>query len=579
MTLRLTRSIACAVLILATAGVLRGLWLRADPPARDPVGIVWHDEGAWVHNARNRALWGAWRTDEWNPVFIAPVFTAFEYVSFRELGVGLWQARVVPVLSGMIALVALMIGVQSTAGARTALFAGAILATDYAFVMWNRAALMESTMTMFIVVGWAAYALAERRAAWGLVAGAAAALAWFTKSEAAFFVAALAVDAAWTIVRWQFGLHAGAGRASESRPRVPAAAMLTLAGLGATAVAVAACFVLPHWREYRFYNWQMTVTRKPDYSLASVVTRASWLPIVEGIFTRMWLVLAGGLSGALLVAAKWKSARPSERLLALWLAVGLAELIVYDAGNERRYVMFIPALVALTALVLTSNRLRPEFGLATARWRRIAAIPLVMFAGYLLVGSALRPLFRQSIDAGHLHAPVRLAAAASVVLALVVFGFWKRLSARIAPVAVPWSLAVSVLVLVISWNGFEYARWAAGRNDRNYEASVALGRLLPAGTLVQGKLANGLALDNRIRPLFVGNGFGNYADRLNRPDVRYILTLDSPRIGYESADGSGLIQGILDHAPGWHIVRTFDVDETPGVERAALIDKFSTTLR
>ncbi|HEY7474491.1 MAG TPA: hypothetical protein VH679_05730, partial [Vicinamibacterales bacterium] len=57
-----------AVLVVGTT--LRTLWLRADPPTTG-VGIVWHDEGAWVHNARNRALWGAWRTDEWNPVFIA----------------------------------------------------------------------------------------------------------------------------------------------------------------------------------------------------------------------------------------------------------------------------------------------------------------------------------------------------------------------------------------------------------------------------------------------------------------------------------------------------------------------------
>ena len=49
------------------------------------VGVVWHDEGAWVHNARNRALWGVWRTDDWNPMYIAPVFTGLEYGAFRVL--------------------------------------------------------------------------------------------------------------------------------------------------------------------------------------------------------------------------------------------------------------------------------------------------------------------------------------------------------------------------------------------------------------------------------------------------------------------------------------------------------------
>jgi hypothetical protein len=100
---------------------------------------------------------------------------------------------------------------------------------------------------------------------------------------------------------------------------------------------------------------------------------------------------------------------------------------------------------------------------------------------------------------------------------------------------------------------------------------VAVGELLPPGTLVQGKLANGLALENRIRPIFVGRGFGNYADRLDRPDVRYILTYDLPRIGYESQPG--LIQEILDRYPHHDRLATFDVDETPGRDRAVLIDK------
>ena len=84
-----SRQLIAGVLLALTLGaVLRGLWLTADPPTTGTVGIVWHDEGAWVHNARNRALWGTWRTDAWNPLFVAPVFTALEYGAFRAFGVG-----------------------------------------------------------------------------------------------------------------------------------------------------------------------------------------------------------------------------------------------------------------------------------------------------------------------------------------------------------------------------------------------------------------------------------------------------------------------------------------------------------
>lgn len=568
------RTFAIALLAIFTAGVaMRVAWLRADPPSTDAVGIVWHDEGAWVHNARNRALWGVWRTDAWNPVFVAPVFTALEYGSFRAFGVGLWQARVVPVASGLAALAALMVGLSALGGRRAAAIGGALLATNYAFVMWNRAALMESTMTMWMTIAWAAYAAAPRRPGAGVIAGAAAAAAWFTKASAACFVAALVADAAWAAIARAFGLSSTTARDRDAR-----VAAETLVGLAVAGAVIAAAFVLPHWTEYRFYNWQMSVTRKPAYTLRALVDRASWLPLVEGIFTHMWLVVACAAVAIVGVVARWREARPAERLLVLWIAIGLAELVVHDSGNERRYVMFIPAFSALAALLASRAWREPwPADAAPAPWRRLgpaSLFVLIVPLGYLVAGSLVRPALRARIDAGDLHdavwisAALAVAAAASVALGRRPIARWLRAHAHRAPAAVALWLAA-----ILGSSAVEYAAWAARRSDANYEASVALGRLLPPGTLVQGKLANGMALESRIRPLFVGNGFGNYEDRLRRDDARYILTYDLPRIGYESSDGSGLIDGILDHYPHRRVVARFVVDETPDPDRAVLIDK------
>ena len=118
--------------------------------------------------------------------------------------------------------------------------------------------------------------------------------------------------------------------------------------------------------------------------------------------------------------------------------------------------------------------------------------------------------------------------------------------------------------------------WAWHRSYKNVEASREVGRLLPPGTLVQGKLANGLALDNGIRPLFIGPGFGNYADRLQRPDAWWILTYSRPRIGYEGV----VIKELLDASPGWQVVAEFPVAETrSGDDRAVLIRKAGTPPR
>src|SRR4051794_22016202 len=104
------RSTMLMALIVIVAGALRVIYPAADPPWRSTVGIVWHDEGAWVHNARNKALFDAWTLDAWNPVYIAPVFTGLEYGAFKVLGVGVRQARLVSELTGLVSVLLLALG-------------------------------------------------------------------------------------------------------------------------------------------------------------------------------------------------------------------------------------------------------------------------------------------------------------------------------------------------------------------------------------------------------------------------------------------------------------------------------------
>jgi 4-amino-4-deoxy-L-arabinose transferase-like glycosyltransferase len=568
---RAGRSVVASLLIvLAAAAALRCLWLTADPPTQPAVGIIWHDEGAWVHNARNRALWGTWRADEWNPVFIAPVFTALEYGAFRAFGVGTWQARTVPVVSGLLAVALLSAGLAALGGRRAAVIGGALLATNYVFVMWNRAALMESTMTAFIVSGWAAYAWADRRPALGLLAGAAVVLAWFTKAAAAFFVAAVVLDAAATLVqsRWQFSRRLfGADPPSTAAVR---AARWTLAGIGLAGAVILLGFVLPYWAEYQFYNWQMSVTRKPAYTLRSLMDRASWLPIVHDYFTRMWLVTSVAALGLITIVLKWRAARPAERLLVLWVLLGLAELVVHDAGNERRYVMFIPAFVALAALVLGKPGAvgpRPQDLGQAARW---IALPVVLLLGYLVAGSLVRLAMLGDISGG-----VRLSAALATIVGVLIVWRWEAVSGWLSKQHISGSAAIALTAIAIAGDLTQYWQWARARTSLNHQASVALANVLPPGTLVHGKLANGLSLENLIRPIFVGREFGNYADRRTRDDVRYILTYIAPSLGYESQRHNPVIQDVLDAYPNRSIIMTFPVAETAtGRDRAALIDKF-----
>jgi hypothetical protein len=548
--------------IAVLAALLRGLYPTADPPWRTTVGVVWHDEGAWTHNARNRALWGTWRTDDWNPMYVAPVFTGLEYGAFAALGVGTWQARLVPMTLGVIAVVALGCGVARVGGRRAGLAAAILLATNYTAAMYDRAAIMEGPMAAAIVVSWWAFARAQDRPAWGAAAGAMAIAAYFIKAAAVFFVGAIGLTA---LVAVALPASTAAGGPTGTGDRRRAAGLWTLAGLAAAGTLALALFVVPEWTEYRFYNWQMSVTRKPSYDAQALLNRVSWFPVLHDVLSRMWIVVALGLAAFVARALDWWKRPPAEQLLTLWIAVGVFELLLHDVGNERRFVFLIPALTALAALALAGDRAIVPAWLAPLRgWRRLAFVPLALYAAYVVSGSLVRLLFLYEV-----RPAVRAGAALALAAAVLAWVVRRRLTAAARQ---PWTQAAAVVVVAIVALGglVQFAQFAAGRSYKNIEASRELGRRLAPGTPVHGKLANGLALENRIRPIFVGRNFGNYDDRLTRNDVPWLLTYVAPRTGYEGP----VILDVLAAYPGHRVVWTFDVAETTtGQDRAALIAK------
>jgi hypothetical protein len=333
-------------------------------------------------------------------------------------------------------------------------------------------------------------------------------------------------------------------------------------------VVALAVFVVPWWGEYRFYNWQMSVTRKPSYDLKSLIDRVSWFPILHDVFTRMWPVFVIGLIAWVTRLVRWRRISPGERLLVLWVGVGMTEMILHDVGNERRFVFLIPAFVALAALALGGDRrLIPADAAASwTRARALVALPLVLYLAYLVIGSLARiaSLYEPGPSA-------RLSGLLAIILTTLLYLFWPTVLRWAAGTGTWTPRAALVLTgIVVAGNLVQFSQWAAGRTYANIEASRALGRLLPPGTLVQGKLANGLSLENRIKPIFIGRGFGNYDDRLRRDDVAYVLTYVTPREGYEGP----VILDVLQAYPQRRILWTVDVAESPGGhDRAALFVK------
>lgn len=564
-------AIALLVVVVVALG-LRLIHPVADPPARPTIGIVWHDEGTWVHNARNKVLFGAWKLDEWNPMYVTPVLTGLEYVSFRVLGVGLRQARLVPELLGVLAVWLIGLGVARIANRLAGLMAAALLATSFLFVMYNRAATIEGTMVALLVIAWYGYARAATSARWGLLAGVVTILAYFTKASAVFFVAALGVDALLSLV------VTARDETASIRFLRRRAAIYALAGLAIAAIVAFVVFVLPNWHEYRFYNWQISVTRKPSYTVSAFVGRASQLPLAADFFSRMWLILVVAVVAALGRLVIWRRLVPAERLLLLWIGLGVAELLLHDI-QERRLLFLVPAFVALTAIAVGRDRrlIPPEItGVSTAR--ALLAAPLVFYALYAVAGPIGRlPSLLWSAPGEHPSPVVRACAAVALLASVTLYARWRQAAAWLARQRWTAALSAVVVALAVTADLAQFGQWAAQHTNKNFNAMVLVGHWLPPGTLVHGKLANGLALESRIRPVFVGRGFGNYEDRIRRDDIRYILTYVSPYLGYESGrDKSGrpIILDVIDAYPHHRTLHTFEVSESDGgADAAALIDK------
>ncbi|MBI1873537.1 MAG: glycosyltransferase family 39 protein [Acidobacteria bacterium] len=553
---RLSRSqfVVVLFLVLMAAAGLRSIYPLADPPSHASVGVVWHDEGAWVHNARNRALFGAWIQDDWNPLFITPVMTGLEYVSFWVFGVGLWQARLVSDILGVLSVLAIAAGVARIATPAAGLIAGLLLATNYVYVMYDRAAVMEATMVAFLVIAWWGYVRASDAPAWGVLAAIAAFLAYFSKATGVFFVVSLALDALITLTRRQRAYARGA--------------IWTLGSLAVVGLAALLLFIVPYWDQYHFYNWETSVTRRPSYSLTALKDRITWFPIIHDFFSRMWIVTLLGIGALAAIAARFRVLRPGERVLALWIGFGTLELLARDVGNERYFVYLIPPLVVLAALVL--GRDRRLLAIDDTRERlspgRLAWLtPFMLFILYVAVGSIVRLAFRFQIRPG-----VRVSATIASLVALAILVTWPRVPRALSRHSWGFGASLVVVALIVAADLAQFGRWVAVRSYKNYAAMRAIADWLPPGTLVHGKLANGLALESRIRPIFIGRNFGNYRDRFSRDDVPYILTYTSP----PGLEGQVILE-VLAAYPKRRILRTFELSETSsGHDEAALIEKW-----
>ena len=374
-----TPALIAAIGVAALAAALLLVQLAQDPVAGFTVSdSPFTDEGWSVLGARNQALLGTWSTDEWRLFWAQLPFNIAALAAFEVGGVGIIQARLVAVVSSVLAVALLVDLLARRIGLGAALVGGIGLATSTLLLYYGRLAILEPMVVLFLVLGFSLLLGGWPRAplGGGIATGSALALALATKPSAVFPVTGALLAA-----------FAVGGAVAALRRRVAvSAAVIGASGLAWAVVVLAQPGLLSSI--LRIWPHQ----ELPD-SLPALWQRVlDYLPNSDGAFLAAAPLLLGAALGSVLGLASWRRLEPARRAMlgaALgWFAAGLLILMVVPYRPNRYVVPLLPALAVLTALGVQMAGDRVAAVGDRARTIAVAALAVAIAApGVVAVGS------------------------------------------------------------------------------------------------------------------------------------------------------------------------------------------------
>lgn len=142
------------ILLFAVLFSLRSIHLDADPPKTlDPISIGHlSDPGGYVFNARNKILYGTWKTDEWNLMYFNFLIHIITYIVFLVFGVGIAQMNAVPAVFSCLILIFIYLILKRTLNQTYAFIGILLLGTNFQFTMFSRIAVRVMPMLFFTVL-------------------------------------------------------------------------------------------------------------------------------------------------------------------------------------------------------------------------------------------------------------------------------------------------------------------------------------------------------------------------------------------------------------------------------------------
>ena len=510
------------VLFLLAAVGLRLCFLSSDPyPDLDWSSGLLTDESFYAHNARNLALFGTARTDEFNNMLLSPAVHLAQTAVFWVFGAGYLQARGLSVTITLLALALFFAGLNRAFGIRVATAGAVFLGLDHVALLYSRMSLLD---TYALLPGAATFYCfirgihpgEKRRAAWLAACGFMLAVLVTNRSLCLYLVPAPAY-ALWRLPSRSSGLAAVYG------------------AFAVAALLYIAVWFWPHRREIghmtRYYRTVQLQPRSITHLGRNVYH--SFLGDRRGItpylFRHSPVILSLALLGILFAGGgRRPDAQSSEdgaaadardsviRFLIAWLALGGVLIAVVSYSPSRYYVTLLPALSGLAAIVLANLPIV---------WRRLQSPRARLYAAvitWFLVYHAVQSLVHRGETIGRLPAMLLLYGVPTLAAALVprVISSGRPGSRR----AIMTGVGVTWAVVNAAW----LSHWLGTLRWSQVQTGSWLDRNLPAGSVVLGDVGAGLGLGHSFVAINVIPGLCNDTNPLEgfRPFKRYIVVLD-----------------------------------------------------
>jgi 4-amino-4-deoxy-L-arabinose transferase-like glycosyltransferase len=504
---------------------LRASDLRADPPP----DLSWSfapytDEGLNTYSARNMALYGTWKADDFLPFVIYPLVNALVALVFKLFGIGFVQMKVVSVLAGAMGVLVMYLLMKETAGSLAGLFAGLGLATCYPLVMYSRLGLVETVQVLFLLCVGLFWVKGLRHPWLMLLCGFfAAATVLLVKISAAFIGPVMLVLFTWELLDLR--------RDVAGRTRMYRGILWFAAGVFLASVFWFIAVFLPYRTEYFRYVLRHS-TESPaghPHGVPAYLLNTFTLGVKARLLPRLiWPALLGFIMLPFLAAGR----RPGMRYLLLWFVFGLLMLGYMNYRPPRYEMVLIPVLLAGFAAalgrLLEEGTLVPRMNptllktLALSLWLWPLATQLLLYA------TRLRSMPRPGAEAGVLMPALIVALGVAVAGFLLSRAVKHELRAN--SLAGRAAVAAVLVLPTLRLDFGQYFDWFSTRTHNMVEWSKELTRSLPENAVVGGGWAPILLSESRLRALAVTD-WANRDDPIGRHHVTHIASLeDGPDI-------------------------------------------------